>query len=65
VAETRCDELTATLIPCPHALLGGKELENSGPKLIPGRKEWWREGVLGFSFYFSLTYSDLLDNELN
>ena len=45
-AETTCDELTATPVPRPPAPLGeGEEVENSGVKLSPGRREGWGEGV--------------------
>ena len=37
-AETTCDELTATPIPRPPALLGGKEVEKIGSKVKPGKK---------------------------
>jgi len=60
-AETTCDELTTTPIPCPPVLLSGKEVENSGVKLSPGR----RGGVKVFFkiwFYFSLSYSNLIGN---
>ncbi|KAM9590886.1 uncharacterized protein ACIBXB_005926 [Morphnus guianensis] len=50
-AETTCDELTPTPIPCPPALqVGGGLVENPGVKLCPGRREGWREGVLRFGF---------------
>ena len=64
-AETTCDELTATPIPRPPEPLQREEIENSRVKLSLGRKEGWGEGVLRFSFYFSLSYSDLIDNKLN
>ena len=59
VAETTCDELTATPIPHPPVPLWGEEVENSG------RREGWGEGVFKLSFYFSLSYSDLTSNKLN
>ena len=65
VAETTCDELTATPIPRPPAPLGEKEVENSGVKLSLGRREGWGEGVFKIWFYFSLSYSDLTGNKLN
>jgi len=43
--QTMCDELIATLIPHPPVLLRGEEVENSGTKLSPGRREGWREDV--------------------
>jgi len=37
VAETTCDELTVTPLPCPPALLGGGEGgRETGVKLRPG-----------------------------
>ena len=42
VAETTCDELTATPIPCPPVLLRGRRLK-PGVKLSPGRWEGWGE----------------------
>lgn len=51
MAETEWDELTAAIIPCPSVPLG--------VKLSPGRRERWREGVLRFQFYLSLSYSYL------
>jgi len=45
-AETTCDELTATLIPCPPVLPGGREeVEKPRVKLSTGRREGWGEGV--------------------
>ena len=45
-AETACDELTVTPIPCPPALLRGKGVDREpGVKLSPGRREWWGECV--------------------
>ena len=49
-AETTCDELTQTPIPRPPAPLRGEEVEESGAKLSPGRREGWGEGVLRFGF---------------
>ena len=40
-AETMCDELTTTPLPCPPPPLGGEEVENSGVKLRLGRREGW------------------------
>jgi len=64
-AETACEELTA--IPIPHSTkpLCGEKVENMGVKLSPGIRKGWGEGVLRFSFYFSLPYSDLIGNKLN
>jgi len=64
VAETMCDELTVTPIPCPPVPLGGRR-ERNGSEAEPGKKA----GVLGRCFkiwiYFSLSYSDLIGGELN
>ena len=37
VEETTCDELTATPIPCPPVLLGGRR-ERNGSEAEPGKK---------------------------
>jgi len=49
VAETMCDELTVTLIPCPSAPLGGRR-ERNGSEIEPGKRERWREDILRSSF---------------
>jgi len=36
-AETTCDELTVTPIPCPHVPLGGRR-ERNGSEAEPGKK---------------------------
>jgi len=63
-AETKCDELTITPIPCPPALFGGRR-ERNGSEAEPRKKG----GVGGRSFkvwiYFSLSYSGLLGDKLN
>jgi len=63
-AETMCDELTTTPIPHPSVLLGGRR-ERNRSEAEPGKKG----GVGGRSFkiwiYFSLSYSDLIGDELN
>jgi len=63
-AETMCDELTITPIPPLPVLLGGRR-ERNGSEAVPGKKG----GVGGRSFkiwfYFSLSYSDLIGDELN
>ena len=51
-----------SLSPCAAQ---GEEVENLGVKSSLGRREGWREGVLRFSFYFSLSYSDLIGKKLN
>jgi len=59
-----CDELTITLIPHPPALLGGRRERNRN-EAEPGKKG----GVGGRCFkiwlYFSLSYSDVIGDELN
>ena len=64
-AETTCDELTTTPIPCPPVPLAGEEVENLGVKLSLGRREGWGEGVFKIWVYFSLPFSDLIGNTLN
>jgi len=63
-AETTCDELTVTRIPRPPALLGWRR-ERNRSEVEPGKKG----GVGGRCFkiwiYFSLSYSDLIGDELN
>jgi len=63
-AETMCDELTATPIPWPPQLLGGRR-ERNGSEAEPRKKG----GVGGRCFkiwiYFSLSSSDLIGDELN
>ena len=49
--------------PFPCATWG--KVEKLGVKSSLGRREGWREGFLRFSFYFSLSYSDLIGNKLN
>jgi len=65
VAETTRGELTTDPIPCPPALLGRGRGRETGLKLSLGRREGWGEGVLKSSFIFSLSYSDLIVDELN
>jgi len=36
-----------------------------GVKLSPGRREGWGEGAFKICTYFSLSYSDLIGDELN
>ena len=57
-SETTCDELTATPIPRPPVLLGREEVEESGAKLSPGRREGWGEGV--FLRYDSISHHPTL-----
>jgi len=49
-AETMCDELTTTPIPCPCELLEGRRWSKSAVKLSQGRREGWEEGVLKIWF---------------
>jgi len=59
-AETICDELTVTPIPCPrHVLLPGERRQRNW--------EWswaWEEGVVKIWFYFSLSYSNFSELSL-
>jgi len=59
-----CDESTITPIPCPPAPLGGRRWRNR-IEAEPGKKG----GVGGRCFkiwiFFSLSYSDLIGDELN
>jgi len=48
-AETTCDELTITSVPCPPVLLGGGGREMR-VKLSPGRRDGWGEGALRSGF---------------
>jgi len=57
-AETTCDELTVTPIPCPPALLRGRS-ERNRMETEPGKKEGVRGRCFNICFYFSLSYSDL------
>lgn len=63
VAET-LDELIPILflIPCTT---GWEDVENSGVMLSPGRRGGGRKGVFKLWLYCSLSYSDLINNELN
>jgi len=63
-AETACDELTVTPIPCPLCCSGegGRE---TGVKLSPDRREGQVEGVMKIWFYFSLSYSDFTGYRFN
>jgi len=63
-AETTCDELTVTPIPRPPELLVGRR-ERNGSEVEP-----WKKGGVGrrcfkIWIYFSLSYSDLIGDELN
>jgi len=49
----------------PHVPLGERgRRERNGSKLSPGSSEGWGEGVLRYSFIFSLPYSYLLCDKL-
>ena len=62
-AETACDELTITPIPHPPALLVGRRGRN-GIEVGPGKKGGVGGRCLKIWFYFSLSYSDLIGDEL-
>ena len=49
-AETMCDELTVTPIPCPPALLGGSRRETNRGEAESGKKGEVGEGVLRSGF---------------
>jgi len=44
-----------------HSGGGDREM---GLKMSSGRREGWGQGVLRFRLYFSLSYSDLIGDEL-
>jgi len=48
------------LLHCPEG--EGREM---GVKLSPGRRQGWGKVVSKIWFYFSLSYSDLIGDELN
>ena len=58
-AETMCDELTVTPIPCPPAPLEGRR-ERNRSEAEPGKKGGVGQSVLRSGFIFSLSYSDLI-----
>jgi len=60
-AHTACDELTATPIPRPPALLGGRR-ESNGSEVEPGKKGEVGGRCFKIWFYFSVSYSDLVMN---
>ena len=63
-AETTGDELTAAPIPRPPALLRGRK-ERNGSEVEPGKKGGVGGRCFKIWFYFSLSYSDLIGDELN
>ena len=63
-AKTTCDELTTAPVPCPPEPLGGEKGEKREVKLSPGRREGGGR-CFKIWFYFSLSYSDLIGDELN
>jgi len=64
VAETKCGKLTITLIPRPPALLGGRR-ERKGIEVEPTKKGGVGGRCFKIWFYFSLSYSDSIGDELN
>lgn len=52
-------------IPCSSVLWWRRGDRKSRMILRSERKEWYREGVLRFVFYFPLPYSGLIGNRLN
>jgi len=63
-AEVTCDELTITTIPCPHAPLRARRKKNRS-EVEPRKKGGVGERCFKIWFYFSLSYSDLIGDELN
>jgi len=63
-AETTCDGLTVTPIPHPPAPLGGRRKRN-GNEAEPGKKGGVGGRCVKVWIYFSLSYSDLIGDELN
>jgi len=64
VAETTCDGLTVTPIPHPPVSLRGRR-ERNGSEAEPGKKGGVGGRCFKIWFYFSLSYSDLIGDELN
>lgn len=60
VTETTCDDLIPT--PCTTRW---EKVENSGVKLSPRRGRGREKGVFKIWLSLSLSYSDLIGNELN
>jgi len=63
-AETMRDELTATPIPRPPALLGMRR-ERNGSEAEPRKRGGVGERCFKIWFYSSLSYSDLIGDKLN
>jgi len=63
-AETMCDELTATPIPRPPSLPEGRR-ERNGSEVEPRMKGGVGGRCVKIWIYFSLSYSDLIGDELN
>jgi len=64
VAETTWDELTTAPIPRPPGLLGRRR-ERNGSEVEPGQKGRVGGRCFKIWFYFSLSYSDMIGDELN
>jgi len=62
-AETACDELTVTPIPCPPAPLGWRR-ERNRSEAEPGKRGGLRGRCFKIWIYFSLFYLDLIADEL-
>jgi len=62
-AETVCDELTVTPIPCPHALLGGRR-ERNGSEAEPRKRGGLQGRCFKIWIYISLSYLELIADEL-
>jgi len=63
-AETPCDELTITAIPHHPQPLRGRR-EKNGSEVEPRNKGQVEGRCFKIWFYFSLSYSDLIGDELN
>jgi len=64
MAETTCDELTVTPVPCPPAPLAGRR-ETNRSEAEPGKKGRVGGRCSKIWISFSLFYSDLICDKLN
>lgn len=64
-AEKMCDEVTRVSVTHPHVPLCWKEVEKIPSDVEPENKEELGGKCFKICFYFSLSYSDLIDNKLN
>lgn len=63
--EATRKKLTTAPISLPAVLLSVEEVEKLGSELSLGKSKGCGESVLGFSFYFSLSHSDLIGKQIN